>query len=149
MSGGTKSDAIAVTSKPVHINNNQTYQLKVVVSGKNVKCYIDEELYVDFNVSAGEKADVYQVVSTDETGDIIIKLVNITAKSKTVAIDLKNADVTGAAHVEIVKGSSLDSENIVGNKEQVTLESMDVGGFSDQFNLKLQKYSVTVIRIKR
>ena len=149
VSGGVKSDAIAVTSKPIHINNGQTYQLKVVVSGNNVKCYIDDELYIDFNASAEKKADVYQVVSTDETGDIIIKLVNVTSSSKTVAIDLKNADVTGNAHVEIVKGSNLDAENIVGESEQVTLKSMDAGGFKNQFNLTLQKYSVTVIRIKR
>lgn len=96
-----------------------------------------------------KKSDVYQVVSTDETGDIIIKLVNVTSSSQTVAIDLKNAEVSCNAHVEMVKGGDLDAENIVGKDEEVTLESMEVGGFSARFNLELQKYSVTVIRIKR
>ncbi len=146
---GSKSDALGVTSKPVVIEQNKTYQLKVEVTENNVKCYIDGELYVDYTPAPTSKAEAYQVVSTDESGDIIIKLVNVEGEEKTVAVDLKNAELAGeTAEVSIVGGSSLKNDNILGQKETVTLKSgKEESGVKNQFNFTLPKYSVTVIRI--
>lgn len=49
----------------------------------NVKCYVDDVLHVDYTHGVSAKADAYQVVSTDETGDIIVKPVNVTGDDKT------------------------------------------------------------------
>lgn len=149
VSGGAKSDQVGSTTRNCVIRTDQTYQLKIVVTDKNVKCYIDEELYVDYDLGESTKAEAYHVVSTDETGDIIIKLVNVTGYDKTFAIDLQNADIASdTAAVDTVAGASLADDNILGEAPVVTLQSAEISGITDQFNYTAAKYSVTVLRIK-
>lgn len=149
VSGGAKSDQIGGTQKNCHIENGRTYHLKVVVSGSNVKCYIDDELYVDHNVTPTTSCDVYEVVSTDETGDIIVKLVNVCGERRTVALDLKNASgVESTAQRYLVAGTSLANDNILGQTEVVTMKEDTLSGVSSRFNYTLPEYSVTVLRIK-
>ena len=149
VSGGAKSDQVGSTTRNCAVTTNQTYQLKIVVTNDNVKCYIDDRLYVDYDLGESARAEAYQVVSTDDTGDIIIKLVNVTGFDRTFAIDLQNADIAGdTAAVDMVAGASLADDNILGQPPVVTLETSEVSGITDRFNYTVPKYSVTVLRIK-
>ena len=149
VSAGTKSDQVGSTTRNCVIRTDQTYQLKIVVTDSNVKCYIDDELYVDYDTGESARAEAYQVVSTDDSGDIIIKLVNVTGEDKTFAIDLQNADIASdTAAVDIVAGASLADDNILGETPVVTLQSAELSGITNQFNYTAAKYSVTVLRIK-
>ncbi len=146
---GTKTDQLVGTERNFTVRTGTTYELKVVVSGHNVKCYIDGKLYIDYTIRDDAEATSYQVVSTDETGDIIIKLVNVTGKAKTFAIDISGAHgtVSSTASVDLVAGTSLTNDNILGEKEDVTMESYELEGVSERFNYTAHKYSVTVLRI--
>ncbi|MBQ8763883.1 MAG: carbohydrate binding domain-containing protein [Clostridia bacterium] len=137
------------TQKPCTIETGKTYELKVVVSGTTVKCYMDDVLYVDFDTAHEAEAEAYQVVSTDENGDIIIKLVNVTETSKVFAIDLNGAEVESTAIINQVAGDSLGNDNILGAKEDCIMEEFTVDGVSDKFNYTVPQYSVTSIRIKK
>ena len=95
------------------------------------------------------EAEAYSVVSTDESGDVIIKIVNVTSCNKTVAVNVKNADIADCATVYQVKGESLGDDNILGEKEDCIMEESELSGFSEQFNYAVPKYSVTVIRLER
>lgn len=137
---GTVKDFVAQTGK--------TYQLKIVVSGTNIKCYIDDELYVDYNVAETTAAEAYQVVSTDETGDIIIKLVNVTGGNKQFAVNIDNAkNIKSEAVMYQVAANSFEFENIFGDENQVKMEEYNLSGVSSQFNFTAPCYSATVIRI--
>ncbi|MCC8167743.1 MAG: hypothetical protein LIO37_00170, partial [Clostridiales bacterium] len=150
VSYGTKSDAVSGTSKSCTLKTGQTYTLKIVVSSTSVQCYIDDVLYVDYDVTATGTYESYQVVSTDDTGDIIIKLVNVTGEDRTFAVDITGADSLGdTASVDIVAGDSLSNDNILGQEEVVTMKSGEVSGITNQFNYTVPEYSVTVIRISR
>lgn len=48
---------------------------------KYMKLHIDGELHIDYNISQNMRYESYQVVSTDDTGDIIVKLVNVLGRS--------------------------------------------------------------------
>ncbi len=138
--GGTTTEFAAVTG--------QTYRLKLVVTDWNVKCYIDDVLYVDYDVYATSNAEAYQVVSTDESGDIIIKLVNVTGQTATVAISLEGVTVSGDTAVrETVAGAGYGDDNILGKEEVVTLTGDTVSGVGGRFNYSMPPYSVTVLRI--
>ncbi|MBQ8016095.1 MAG: alpha-N-arabinofuranosidase, partial [Clostridia bacterium] len=145
---GAKSK-ILDTQKPCTIETGKTYELKVVVSGTHIKCYIDDILYVDFDTAHDAEAEAYQVVSTDENGDIIIKLVNVTETSKVFAIDLNGTKVNSTATINQVAGDSLGNDNILGEKEDCIMEEFTVNGVSDKFNYTAPQYSVTSIRIKK
>lgn len=149
VTSGSKSDQIGGTTRNIRLVVGKTYQLKIVVTDDNVKCYIDDELYVDYTPGPSAKADVYQVVSTDDTGDIIVKLVNVSGQDQTLAIDLRNADIASAtAAVDLVQGTSPANDNILGQNPVVTLQSSELEGISNQFNYTAGAYSVTVLRIK-
>ncbi len=145
---GAKSK-ILETTKPCTIEKGKTYELKVVVSDTKVKCYIDGVLYVDFDTAKEAEAEAYHVVSTDENGDIIIKIVNVTETSRTFAINLNGATVSGAAKINQVAGDSLANDNILGAKEDCIMEEFTVSGFSDKFNYTVPQYSVTCIRLEK
>jgi len=144
---GSKTGKVAGTVKDCVIETGKTYQLKVVVSGTKVKCYIDDELYVDYDTAAVNEAESYQVAVTDDTGDIILKLVNTTYQSKTFAINLENSDISGTADVETLSGNSPADENLLWAEDTCSVENHKVIIPDEKFNYTVPAYSVTVMRI--
>ncbi|MDE5995342.1 MAG: hypothetical protein K2G56_00305, partial [Eubacterium sp.] len=150
MNNGVKSGQLGGSIKPFEVETGKTYALKVVVNGTNVKCYIDDVLYVDYDTASPAEAEAYQVVSTDESGDIIVKLVNVTDSERTFAVDISSAESIGSsATVYQVADDSLDRENILGEDKQCIMEEFTVSGISNRFNYTVPKYSATVIRITK
>jgi hypothetical protein len=142
-----KTDKIIGTVKDCVIETGKTYKITVEVSGDNVKGYIDGELYFDYNCGAEAEAKAYTVVSNDDNGDIIIKLVNVTEKASTVAVKIDNANVGPEAVINQVAGNSLDNDNIFGAdpNTHVTMKEFTLNGFSNEFNYTMPAYSVTSI----
>lgn len=145
---GAKSK-ILDTEKPCVIETGKTYNLKVVVSGTEVKCYIDDVLYIDYDTASNAEAEAYHVVSTDKNGDVIIKIVNVTETSRVFAVDLNGASVKSTAFINQVAGNSLANDNILGAKEDCIMEEFTASGFSDKFNYTVPQYSVTCIRLEK
>jgi len=147
---GAKSGQLNGTVKNCKIEVGKAYALRIVVTDTNVKCYIDDELYVDYDLPETTNAESYQVVSTDESGDIIIKLVNVTGLPKTFAIDLNGVEkIANTASLDLVAGTSLGDDNILGKTEVVTLQSTELKDISRQFNYTAPMYSVSVLRLHR
>ncbi len=147
---GAKSGQLSGTVKNCRIENGKAYALRVVVTDTNVKCYINDELYVDYDLPETTNAESYQVVSTDRSGDIIIKLVNVTDSPKTFAIDLAGVkEIQATASLDLVAGTSLANDNVLGKKEVVTLESLELSGAGSRFNYTAPMYSVSVLRLHK
>ncbi len=151
MTNGAKTSAIPGTVTDFTVETGRTYEIKIVVDGINIKGYIDGDLQFDYIADNGTKANAYQVVSEDkETGDIIVKLVNVTGKDRVFAIDIANlGEVKSVATVNQVAGDSLDNDNILGAQEDCVMEEFTIEGISDKFNYTAPMYSVTAIRIHR
>ncbi|MBR5545083.1 MAG: carbohydrate binding domain-containing protein [Clostridia bacterium] len=145
-----KTDKIVGTVKDCVIETGKTYKITVEVSDYNVKGYIDDELYFDYNCGSEAEAKAYTVVSNDDNGDIIIKLVNATEKASTVAVKIDNANVSDEAIVNQVAGDSLTNDNILGADQNthITMKEFTLNGFSNEFNYTMPAYSVTSIRLK-
>ena len=147
---GVKSDQVSGTVSRCAIQTGRTYSIKIEVRDINVKCYLDDKLMIDYDLSDTLQAESYQVVSVDETGDIIVKLVNETGAVKTYAIDIAGAgELEDTADVYLVAGSSLSDDNILGREEVVTMESFQISGISSRFNYTVPAYCVTVLRLHR
>lgn len=147
--GGVKTGRVPGTVKPFTVETGRTYEIKIVVDGYNAKGYIDGELMFEKCLESGTRSECYQVVSTDASGDIIIKLVNVTDSARTVAIDISNAAVGSTATVYQVAGDDLGNDNILGAKEACIMEKFTVEGIDEQFNYTVPMYSATVIRVSR
>lgn len=145
---GSKTGQLPGTTKDFVVETGRTYELKVEVKGDTVKCYIDGELYVDYDFNLDKEYECYSVVSKDDNGDIIIKLVNVTDSSKTVAVNIDNADISGTAIINQVAGNSLTDENVLDAEETCTLKEFTMEGFDSSFNYTVPAYSVTSIRLE-
>ncbi len=147
---GVKTGSINGTVTDFTVQEGVTYEIKIVVDGTNIKGYIDDVLQFDYDAVSDSNAEAYQVVSTDESGDIIIKLVNVTENDRTFAIDISNAENIGStATVYQVSGQSLSDENILGEEETCEMVEFTVDGISEQFNYTVPQYSATIIRITK
>jgi len=146
---GIKSGKLPGTVRPCTIETGRTYEIKIVVSGTKAECYLDGELYAEYDFASDAEAEAYHVVSTDENGDIIVKIVNVTETSKVVAVDIANAEIKSSATVHQVAGDSFNNDNILGAKEDCIMEEFTVNGFSDKFNYTVPAFSVTCIRLER
>ncbi len=145
-----KTGQLVGTIRDFTAETGRTYELKVVVSGRNVKCYIDNELYVDYTAGSDCEAEAYQVVSTDETGDIIVKLVNVTGSARTFAVTIdENTTVAGTATAYQVFNTDPTVQNHIGQEENAKIEEITLEGISNAFNYTVPCYSATVIRIQR
>ena len=145
---GAKTGQIPGTVRPFTAEEGKTYHLKMVLNGRNVKCYIDDELYVDFSTGSNSEAEAYQVVSTDASGDVIIKLVNVTDSDRTFAVQIDTArTLSEEAAVSQLKGATLDDDNILGQPEACKIEDFTLNGVSNAFNYTAPQYSVTVLRL--
>ena len=145
---GVKTDKVLGTVKPFTVETGKTYEIRLEISGTNVKGYIDDELYVDYSFTNGAKAHAYTVVSNDDNGDVIIKLVNVTENSSTVAVNIDNANIDDTAIINQVAGDSLKNDNILGQEQVCKMKEFTLDGFSNQFNYTMPAYSVTSIRLK-
>lgn len=132
------------------VEDGVTYKIKIVVDGYTISGYIDDVKQFEYVAESECNAESYQVVSTDETGDIIIKLVNVTSSDRSFAINLENMpSVSPKAKVYQVAGDSLDNDNILGEEEDCKMEEFTVDGISKKFNYTVPQYSATVIRISK
>ena len=145
---GAKTDKIVGTVKDITIETGRTYEIKLEVDGARVRGYIDGELYVDYDFGVKAQSKAYTVVSNDDNDDIIIKLVNVTEKASTVAVNIDNANIKSTAVVNQVAGDSLKNDNILGAEEDCIMKEFTLDGFSNQFNYTMPAYSVTSIRLK-
>ena len=150
MENGAKTGAINGTATDFTVVSGVEYEISIVVDGTNIKGYIDGVMMFDYDAVSDSNAEAYQVVSTDDSGDIIIKLVNVTENDRTFAIDIANAENIGSsATVYQVAGDSLANDNILGQEEDCKMTEFTVNGVSAQFNYTVPQYSATVIRISR
>lgn len=140
---------ILATNTDFTVETGKTYEIKLEVSGTYVKGYIDGELQFECDLGNDAYAEAYTVVSTDETGDIIVKLVNITGETKVVAVNLGETEVSDSATVQQLRGTDLNNDNILGMEEDCKIEEFTLEGISSQFNYSIPMYSVTVIRITK
>ncbi|MBR6637761.1 MAG: peptidase, partial [Lachnospiraceae bacterium] len=144
---GAKSDQVSGTVKNIKLKHNQVYKLKIVVQGDNIKCYLDDKLYV--NYTQENPSSLYETTSIDANGDIIMKFVNPTEFLADVNITLKDLDLSkynSTASVITLSGSSLADANSFENPN-VVVPKDSTATVSENFTYTLPQYSVTIIRV--
>lgn len=144
---GAKSDQVSGTVKNIKLKHNQVYKLKIVVQGDNIKCYLDDKLYV--NYTQENPSSLYETTSIDTNGDIIMKFVNPTEFLTDITITLNGIDMSKfntSAIVTTLSGQYLSDANSFENPDLIVpIESTTT--VSENFIYTLPQYSVTFIRI--
>ena len=130
------------------INSNEWYDISIRVEGDWMYCYLNDELIHSVNIAL-HTSDVYSTVSVDEqSGDIIVKLVNVAEKEAVVSINIENADYIAPDATEIVlTGSGKGARNSHDNPLNVADARGIFSGASESFTYELDALSFVVLRL--
>ena len=94
--------------------------------------------------------DLYVSSSYDKnTNEVIVKIVNITAVSKDVRINLNGVNsVRSSASLQIITADNIYATNSFSAPKKIAIEEKELKHISNTFNYSAGKYSVSVIRVK-
>jgi len=86
-------------------------------------------------------------VFDENTGDIIIKVVNATNQSHVVQFELENVEVKETGLVYLLTSESLDDENTLQEPDKIVPQENSIKPESSEFSHEIQPLSLTVLRI--
>ena len=138
-------------SKPSHIDADHWYDIKVTVSGKNVKCWLDGEKIHDLNYDAGGKiTSLYAVAAMDkQSGDVIVKVVNANSEAMPTQLDLSGAkNLSGTGTATVLTSENPTDENSLENPTKVSPKSEPVNFTGTAITRSFPGNSFTVLRLQ-
>jgi alpha-L-arabinofuranosidase len=144
-SGGT------LDSKPGQIEAGQWYDIKVTVSGNNVRCWLNGQLVHDLNYESASKiSSLYATSATDaQTGDVIVKVVNADSGPVETEIALSGADkFSGKGAATVLTSENATDENSIDDPMKVSPKTEDVNFSGTTLTRSLPGNSFTVLRIQ-
>lgn len=146
VSGGVKQTiGVAVDGK---IEDNRWYGLKVVVEAGRIKCYLDGVKIHDVADEGSEATRLAaSCVKETQTGDVILKLVNVTANPLRSQIKLPGLAQLQPTAMRTVLAGDLKAENNFRNPTTVLPTTGELP-VSQSFACELPAHSLTVIRMK-
>jgi alpha-L-arabinofuranosidase/regulation of enolase protein 1 (concanavalin A-like superfamily) len=143
----TGGSATEVAGSTTTIETGRTYHVKVQVSGRTVKAYLDGELVTEFTDSTSSE-DLHQVVTRDEeTGDTIVKLVNSSDETIRTDVAVEGAPVATTGTITELTAASLSATNTMADPENVVPVTRTSHALGEAFAYDVPAHSVTVIRL--
>ena len=137
---------ILAGTKPLKIDTNKWYDIRIELNGENIKCYLNGQLIHDINDFYQYKP-LYQVCSYDyESGDIILKVVNPWPNDKTVKIEFNRKINLHHTRTITITSNSYADENSFITPENVFPYAF-ISEPENPFIYIFKKYSVTILRM--
>jgi alpha-L-arabinofuranosidase len=134
---------------PQTVETGRWYDIKIEVAGPRIRCYLDDKLITDANdlPGASDVEPLYATASRDlSAGDVIIKVVNVTASDQQLQVDLKGAGKVGKATLEEISGNPPDVNSIAA-PEKVGPKKTTLAIKSTTFLHSFPAHSVSVLRV--
>jgi alpha-L-arabinofuranosidase len=123
----------------------QTYDIKIVVDGAHIQCYLDDALVHDFTIA--QQRSVYVASSiNDATGEMFVKLVNPNATEAPTTINITNATV-GSASATVLTSADGGDENTMSAPNTVIPEEASVTADGNKLTYTAPAYSVNIVKL--
>ena len=152
---GNTQDAVesdgVLDAKSGHIETGRWYDIKVAVSGKRVKCFLDSQLVhdVDYESESQVKALYACAAQDDRTGDVIVKVVNAGTDPLATKLDLAGAKhLTGEGTASVLTSDSGADENTIDNPMKVSPKTEAVSFNGTSLTRTFPANSFTVLRFQ-
>jgi alpha-L-arabinofuranosidase len=131
---------------PGRIETGRWYDIRIELLGEKIRCYLDSRLIHD--VSLVEEP-LHAVASrVDATGEIILKVVNVSRVAQDTELDLRGVQDVGPTASAIVLGSAAPTdENSLTEPTKVAPLSRTINGAAANFRHSFPANSVTVLRL--
>ncbi|UJF36383.1 family 43 glycosylhydrolase [Paenibacillus hexagrammi] len=132
------------------VTTDQWYNFKMVVSGNNIDCYVNDQLVFHIVDRPWKKSSsVYTVTSKDEaTGDIYVKVVNPQSTPQLLNVNLNGADYINPVGLKTVLTGAATAANSYSNPQNVYPVSTKLTNLSTSNEMTFDPYSLTVLKFR-
>jgi len=143
-SGGSANEVKAVENHSIEAG--QPYHVKVVVEGSTIELYLDGELQMSYEQPSTKS--LYQVVTRDDdTGDVVVKVVNPTATAARTQVHVEGSEgIASEATVTEMVGAPSDT-NTKADPERVVPVERTLSGVGEEFSYEFPAHSITFVRL--
>jgi alpha-L-arabinofuranosidase len=132
------------------IQNNQWYDISIVLSGSRIQCYLDGALIQDVNYPATSPSGLHVSSTYDEaSGQVIVKAVNPYASPLETEFVLRGLDSISpnATLIRLTSGSAAD-ENSFATPTKVSPVTNLLANAGTNFTLTIPGNSLSVLRLQ-
>lgn len=130
----------------VHINDNEWYDVKVEVTDYEIKAYLNDEFICSYT-KPKEYGPVYaSSVYDEETGDVIVKVVNMIDSDVNVGVNVNGANISNVAKTTVMSGGT-SLENSLENKNAIVPREGEITNAGNSFTYAAPADSLSVIRL--
>jgi alpha-L-arabinofuranosidase len=136
-----------LTQAPGSIQTGRWYDIRIVVKGPAIKCYLDGKLIHDIQHTA--LPSLYASATRDsKSGDIILKVVNASAEKLDTGIHLKGAkELARSGEAIVLSSDNPADENSLDMPAKVSPKTQPLSLSGPDFNHVFPGNSLTVLRI--
>ncbi len=128
------------------VEKNRVYELRLVVKGNEIFCYVDGEEMHHIVVKPCIVEPIYVASAIDGEDEVILKVVNLRGENYNAQIET-NVQIK-SAEAEVLTGE-LEWENSFEEPMRISPVKQEVSYNGSVINYEFSPYSVTVIKIKR
>jgi alpha-L-arabinofuranosidase len=131
------------------VETGRWYDVRVELKGQNVKCYLDGNLIHDLTYDDTAPKSLHVVAGRQiSSGDIILKIVNVSKYAVATAMKLKGvASVSPSATSVLLTSTDVRDENSLEEPRKVVPKRLSVDGISENFKYVFAPHSITVLRL--
>ena len=133
---------------PGSIEPNRWYDVKIVISGAKMDCYLDGKLVQTAEVLHHHVPSLFTSAARDEkSGDIILKVVNPGKEAAAATVLLQGAQRVQAGGLAIVLTGNPADDNTFEKPNRVAPKTTTISGILPEFKHTFPPHSFTVLRI--
>ncbi len=98
---------------------------------------------------AGEDSLYASAVIDDATGELIVKMVNVSAKAQTIPLNIEGAGkLTGKGTLTVLRSDEAAAVNIIGDTPVVSPSDKDITVKNGKLTVDASPYSFTILKVK-
>jgi alpha-L-arabinofuranosidase len=139
-------DGLAGDSVPGRIETGRWYDIRIELKGSSVRCYLDGKL---IHQASPQLKSLYAVAGRIKaTQEIVVKVVNASARTQETEIDLGGVKGVRSATATVLTSANLGDENSFEVPTKVAPKSSAFPVKGTKFRYPFQPHSVTILRLE-
>lgn len=140
-------EGLITSDVPGRIETGRWYDIRIEVQGINIKCYLDDKLIHD--ATYPKVKSLYATASREnKTGEVILKVVNVSRDPQPAEIKLNGAQLAGSAKAIVLTSADPTDENTLDAPRKVSPVETNVSCVGSSLSHSFPGNSVTILRFK-
>jgi len=144
-------NGVTIDGQPGQIETGRWYDIRVEVRSQRVRCFLDGRLVHDVNYESDNQVKALYACAShdDQTGDVIVKVVNTSARPLATQLDFSGAkNLSGTGTATVLTSQNSTDENTLDKPAKVSPKTEQVDFTGTGFTRAFPGNSFTVLRLQ-